>query len=95
MDKGIGQGYCFSFDRGVKNGKLAWRTGRMTGYYAPTLVVDDVDGDGLPEIIVAPHYRVQIFNGQTGKLKAEVPWDVGRNYGVLVLPFVNTVTYDP
>jgi hypothetical protein len=27
---------------------------------------------------------VQIFNGQTGQVKAEVPWEVGRNYGALL-----------
>ncbi|MCC6443134.1 MAG: PQQ-like beta-propeller repeat protein [Armatimonadetes bacterium] len=84
MDNGEGQGYCFSFEKGVESGELAWTTGPLTGQYAPTLLVDDVDGDGLPEIVTAPHYRVQIFDGQTGKLKAEVPWEVGRNYGVLV-----------
>ncbi len=84
MDSGDGQGYCFSFEHGAKDGQLEWTTGPLTGYHAATLVIDDVDGDGTQEIITAPHYRVQIFNGTTGVLKAEVPWDVGRNYGVLV-----------
>lgn len=84
MDTGEGQGYCFSFDQGAARGRLAWTTGPLEGQHAPTLVVDDVDGDGLVEIVNAPHYRVQIFNAQTGELKAEVPWDVGRNYGVLL-----------
>lgn len=84
MDTGEGQGYCFSFDQGVAQGRLAWTTGPLTGQHSPTLIVDDVDGDGLPEIVNAPHYRVQIFSAQTGELKAEVPWDVGRNYGVLL-----------
>lgn len=83
MDNGDGQGYCFAFSEGASRGELLWTTGPMTGQYAPTLIVDDVDGDGLPEIVLAPHYRVQIFNGQTGALKAEVSWDVGRNYGFL------------
>jgi outer membrane protein assembly factor BamB len=84
MDTGDGQGYCFAFDRGARQGELLWTTGPLSGQYAPTLIVDDVDGDGLPEVVTAPHYRVQIFNGQTGALKAEIPWDVGRNYGALV-----------
>ncbi|MDW8120917.1 MAG: hypothetical protein RMK62_01205, partial [Armatimonadota bacterium] len=84
MDTGEGQGYCFSFHRGVQNGELVWTTGPLTGQYSPTLIIDDVDGDGLPDIVTAPHYRVQIFSGQTGVLKAEVPLGVGRNYGILL-----------
>jgi outer membrane protein assembly factor BamB len=84
MDTGEGQGYCFAFDKGADKGELVWTTGPLTGQYAPTLVIDDVDGDGKPEIVVAPHYRVQILDGETGRVKAEVPWDVGRNYGVLL-----------
>jgi outer membrane protein assembly factor BamB len=84
MDTGAGQGYCFAFDKGADKGELVWTTGPLTGQHAPTLVIDDVDGDGLLEIVTAPHFRVQIFDGQTGKLKAETPWDVGRNYGILL-----------
>ncbi|MDW8367932.1 MAG: VCBS repeat-containing protein, partial [Abditibacteriales bacterium] len=84
MDTGEGQGYCFAFDKGARNGALVWTTGPLTAHYAPTLIVDDVDGDGLQEIVTAPHYRVQIFNGQTGALKAEVPVAKGRNYGILL-----------
>jgi outer membrane protein assembly factor BamB len=84
MDTGEGQGYCFSFDKGVEHGELAWTTGPLAAQYAPTLIIDDLDGDGLPDIALAPHYRVQIFNGQTGALKAEVPVAKGRNYGILL-----------
>jgi outer membrane protein assembly factor BamB len=84
MDTGEGQGYCFAFDRGLDAGRLLWTTGSLTGQHGPTMVVDDVDGDSQPDIVVAPHYRVQIFNGQTGQLKSDVPWEVGRNYGALL-----------
>lgn len=84
MDSGAGQGYCFAFDHGVTNGELAWTTGSLTSQYAPTLIVDDVDGDGRPEIVTAPHYEVQIYNGQTGGLKAAVNIAKGRNYGILL-----------
>lgn len=84
MDTGEGQGYCFTFHLGAEHGELAWTTGPLTGQYSPTLVIDDVDGDGNPEVVTAPHYRVQIFNGQTGALKAEVPVAKGRNYGILL-----------
>jgi outer membrane protein assembly factor BamB len=84
MDSGEGQGYCFAFDKGAEHGELVWTTGPLSGQHAPTLVIDDVDGDGKSEIVLAPHFRVQIFDGQTGRLKAEAPWEVGRNYGILL-----------
>ncbi|MCS6919621.1 MAG: FG-GAP-like repeat-containing protein [Fimbriimonadales bacterium] len=84
MDTGEGQGYCFTFDKGVQQGELAWTTPTLTAHHAPMLIVDDVDGDGLQDIVVAPHYKIQIFNGQTGALKAEVPVAKGRNYGILL-----------
>ncbi len=84
MDTGVGQGYCFAIDNGATNGVLAWTTGPLISQYAPTLVVDDVDGDGQPEIVTAPHYEVQIYNGQTGGLKAAVKVAKGRNYGMLL-----------
>ncbi|MCI0333359.1 MAG: PQQ-binding-like beta-propeller repeat protein [Planctomycetes bacterium] len=84
MDTGEGQGYLFAFDKGARCGELVWTTGPLTGQHSPTLVIDDVDGDNRLDIVTAPHYRVQIFDAQTGQLKAETPWDVGRNYGILV-----------
>jgi outer membrane protein assembly factor BamB len=84
MDSGKGQGYCFSFEEGASHGKLAWTTGPLENQYAPTLVVDDADGDGLLDIVTAPHYQVQIYSGQTGQLKATVTEAKGRNYGTLL-----------
>ena len=84
MDTGEGQGYCFTFDKGAHEIELAWTTGPLTAQYAPTMIVDDVDGDQQPEIVTAPHYHVQIFNGQTGELKAQIPVAKGRNYGILL-----------
>ncbi len=84
MDTGEGQGYCFAFDKGAANGELVWTTGPLTSQYAPTMIVDDVDSDGFYEIVTAPHYQVQIFNGQTGELKAGVGISKGRNYGMLL-----------
>ncbi|MGE3315096.1 MAG: PQQ-binding-like beta-propeller repeat protein [Planctomycetaceae bacterium] len=83
MDNGEGECRCFSFHRGSKLGELAWTTGPIKDYYSPTIIFDDVDGDGEMEVVTAPHYRVQIFSGRSGQLEAEVPWETGRNYGVL------------
>jgi hypothetical protein len=85
MDDGIGLGYCFAFDKGAASGEVAWHVGPFSGYLSPSMVVDDVDGDGQLEVVVAPHYRVQVFSGQTGAVKGEVYWEVGRNYGVLAV----------
>ncbi len=55
MDTGEGQGYCFTFHRGARNGELAWTTGPLEGQHAPTLIVDDIDADGLVEVLVVPY----------------------------------------
>lgn len=83
MDNGEGQCYAFTFHNGRTEGALLWSTGPLDNYYSPTMIFDDIDGDGQVEAITAPHNRVQIFDGRTGQLKSEVRWDTGRNYGVL------------
>lgn len=84
MDTGAGEGYLFAFDQGASRGEIVWRTGPLAGYYAPTLIVDDVDGDGHAEVVTAPHYRLEIRDAATGRLEAEVPISRGRNYGILL-----------
>lgn len=84
MDTGYGRAYLFGFDKGASPGELIWATDDLKHQYAPCLVLADVDGDGNKEIVLSPHYRVQVLDGRTGAVKYEVPWQVGRNYGILL-----------
>jgi hypothetical protein len=43
--------------------------------------VYDIDGDGVPEVCVAAHYRVMIFDGRTGRKKTELRYHHSRPYG--------------
>ena len=49
--------------------------------YNPLIVIADVDFDGLPEVAVATHYRIMVYNGQTGEKKKEFKYHDMRNYG--------------
>lgn len=82
MGTGKSTGHLFAFDQGASKGRQVWRT-ELKDYYSPSLVVADVDADGTLDVVTSPHYRVQVFDIQTGQLKFEIPWQTGRNYGYL------------
>ena len=92
MDTGYGRAYLFGFDKGAAQGELIWATDDLKSQYAPCLALGDVDGDGSKEIVLSPHYRVQVLEGRTGAVKYEAPWEVGRNYGLLL---VQNIDQDP
>ncbi|HOX37627.1 MAG TPA: hypothetical protein PL033_06525 [Candidatus Brocadiia bacterium] len=81
MGTGKSRGYMFAFDQGTDKARLVWKTEPLENYYAPEVIIADVDGDGKQEICAAPHYRVQIFDLETGKWERDIAWKTGRNYG--------------
>jgi len=48
-----------------------------------------MDGDELTEVIFMTHYRVLVYNGQTGEKKSTLKWPIGRNYGQMTLADVD------
>lgn len=75
------KGYLFALDGLSGRPGAGWQTEPEKDMYAPTLLVLDADGNDLPEVVVATHFRVMIFNGQTGAKKLELRWHGMRNYG--------------
>jgi hypothetical protein len=53
----------------------------------PSLLLSDVDGDGVKEICVETHSRMWVLDALTGKVKQFIEWDVSpaniRSYGLV------------
>ncbi len=62
-------------------GELLWSVTAPREMYTPILQFADVDQDGLLEIIVTSHGGVSVWDGATGHLDYDIPYQVGRQYG--------------
>lgn len=72
----------FAYDQGFDRPRRVWQSDPPEGtIFSPLDVVYDIDGDGVPEICVAAHYRVMIFDGVTGRKKTELRYHTCRPYG--------------
>ena len=76
------RGSLYAFDQGKDKPRLVWQTDvEKEHVQGPNILVTDTDADGLPEMAVSTHYRVMIYNGQTGVKKTELLYHYMRNYG--------------
>jgi hypothetical protein len=72
----------FAYDQGFATPRLVWESDPPEDtIFQPLNIVHDIDGDGVPEICVAAHYRVMIFEGTTGRKETELRYHHGRPYG--------------
>src|SRR3989440_5614467 len=72
----------FAYDQGFDKPRLVWQTDPPEDtIFQPLNIVYDLDGDGVPEICVAAHYRVMIFEGATGRKETELRYHQSRAYG--------------
>jgi len=72
----------FAYDRGFNQPRLVWQTDPPEDtIFQPLDIINDLDGDGVPEVCVAAHYRVMIFEGTTGRKKSELRYHQNRPYG--------------
>ncbi len=82
-------GYLFSFEQGVRNGRLAWKNrGIGVGWktrYRPNVLVGDLHGHGQNSIIVIQHTDIWIVDCRTGAIQSEIKGPNMRNYGVAFL----------
>ena len=70
---------CYAFDGGTK--REVWRSDVFDTVQNTNFVIADIDGDGLLEVAFAPHYRVIVLDGQTGRTKHLLRMHDLRNYG--------------
>lgn len=82
-------GYLFSFEQGVRNGRLVWKNrGIGIGWktrYRPNVLVGDLQGSGQNSIIVIQHTDIWIVDCRTGAVRWEIKGPNMRNYGVAFL----------
>jgi hypothetical protein len=72
----------FAYDKGFNEPRMVWQTDPPEDtIFQPLDIIDDLDGDGVPEICVAAHYRVMIFEGTTGRKESELRYHQNRPYG--------------
>jgi len=80
----------FAYDRGFDQPRRVWQSAPPEAVvFSPLNVVYDIDGDGVPEICVAAHHRVMIFEGTTGRKETELRYHSSRPYGWFGLADVN------
>ncbi|MGO8745320.1 MAG: FG-GAP-like repeat-containing protein [Thermoguttaceae bacterium] len=81
-DQAVCRLQLFAYDRGFDRPRCVWQSDPPEAViFNPLNVVFDIDGDGVPEICVAAHYRVMIFDGATGRKKTELRYHSCRPYG--------------
>jgi hypothetical protein len=81
-DQAVCRLQLFAYDKGFDQPRCVWQSDPPEAIvFNPLNVVFDLDGDGAPEICVAAHYRVMIFDGATGRKKAELRYHSSRPYG--------------
>jgi outer membrane protein assembly factor BamB len=81
-DQKVSRLQLFAYDRGFDKPRMVWQIDPPEDtIFSPLDIVYDIDGDGVPEICVAAHYRLMIFDGATGRKKTELRYHHSRPYG--------------
>lgn len=70
-----------AWDMGLDEPRTVWQSEREDTVFAPLMVIEDLDHDGIDEICVATHYRVMVYEGTTGRKETELRYHTSRNYG--------------
>ena len=70
---------CYAHEEGRK--REIWRSEIFHTVQNTNFVVADIDGDGRLEIAFAPHYRIIVLDGQSGRTKHLLNMHGLRNYG--------------
>ena len=83
-------GRLYAYDEDADNPRLVWQTERVKDMYSPVTAIADTDLDGQDEIVMMTQYHLAIYDALTGKIKDNVSWKVGRNYGQLDVVDVNS-----
>lgn len=75
----LARGQMFKHENGIP--EQVWETEEIHTHYAPLVLLADATGDGTDEIVMAIHYRLFVFDPQTGKTLMQLRYHDFRNYG--------------
>ncbi len=75
----VRQAVCTTLDAGKKTEE--WRSEPFDVIQNTNHIIADVDADGVLDVVLAPHYRVIVLDGRTGKTKLLHKVHDHRNYG--------------
>lgn len=86
-DKKFGYIALFDFAHGESTPTQKWRYDFDHYTCFPSLLSDDLDGDGIDELVVECHSRMWFLDAINGRVKQFVQWDVApaniRSYGLV------------
>ena len=75
------RGHLYSYEPGSDERKEIWTTAPEPDMFMPLVLLLNADEDEEPEVVVATHYRVMVFDARTGRKDAEIRIHGYRNYG--------------
>ena len=82
-------GFCLSFEQGIENARVAWRFNWRVTNFSPTVVLADMNKDGVLDVVVTTYDRIFVFSGRNGRKLIDYTWPSGRNYGITVIQDVD------
>lgn len=75
------RGHLYSYEPGSAEPHEVWQTPPEPDMFMPLVLLLNADEDDEPEVVVATHYRVMVFDARTGRKDAEIRIHGYRNYG--------------
>jgi hypothetical protein len=67
-------GYLWSFEKGLKSPTLRFQAQTKGEIFAPQFLIDDVDGDGEPDMVMVANQEIWVYALETGQLKEHAQW---------------------
>jgi outer membrane protein assembly factor BamB len=68
-------GYVWSFEKGLSSPTLRFQAEPKGEIFAPQFMIDDVDGDGAPDMVMVSMQEIWVYDMATGQLKEHAKWE--------------------
>lgn len=74
LGKTTAWGYLWSFEKGLKTPTQRFQAQTKGEIFAPQFLIDDVDGNGTPEMVMVANQEIWVYDLPTGRLKEHAQW---------------------